>query len=185
MQYTVETLPSHLLQCHHVPLGWNQRLVSVLPLYCTVVLCCYSCTCPIWGRGNLWFLPSMRIASEIQSWGEGPTSRESPYRLSCNFEALAKQSHLLQCHHIPLAWNQRLFSSPVFSTKCTVVMGCYSCTCFIWGHVNPWFLPSMRVATEIQSWGGRVQHWGRVPIVSAAISKRSQNKKKILLLKVV
>ena len=33
----------------------------------------------------------MRIASEIQSWGEGPTSRESPYRVSCTFEALAKQ----------------------------------------------------------------------------------------------
>ena len=33
----------------------------------------------------------MRIASEIQSWGEGPTLRESPYRDSCTFEALAKQ----------------------------------------------------------------------------------------------
>ena len=33
----------------------------------------------------------MRVASEIQSWGEGPTSRESPYRVSCTFEALAKQ----------------------------------------------------------------------------------------------
>ena len=33
----------------------------------------------------------MRIAPEIQSWGEGPTSRESPYRDSCTFEALAKQ----------------------------------------------------------------------------------------------
>ena len=32
----------------------------------------------------------MRVASEIQSWGEGPTSRESPYRVSCTFEALAK-----------------------------------------------------------------------------------------------
>ena len=36
-------------------------------------------------------LPSMRVAQEIQSWGEGPTSRESPYRDSCTFEALAKQ----------------------------------------------------------------------------------------------
>ena len=33
----------------------------------------------------------MRVAPEIQSWGEGPTSRESPYRVSCTFEALAKQ----------------------------------------------------------------------------------------------
>ena len=33
----------------------------------------------------------MRVAPEIQSWGEGPTSRESPYRDSCTFEALAKQ----------------------------------------------------------------------------------------------
>ena len=33
----------------------------------------------------------MRVAQEIQSWGEGPTSRESPYRDSCTFEALAKQ----------------------------------------------------------------------------------------------
>ena len=37
------------------------------------------------------FLPSMRVAPEIQSWGEGPTSRESPSRDSCTFEALAKQ----------------------------------------------------------------------------------------------
>ena len=33
----------------------------------------------------------MRVASEMQSWGEGPTSRESPYRVSCTFEARAKQ----------------------------------------------------------------------------------------------
>ena len=33
----------------------------------------------------------MRVASEIQSWEEGPTSRESPYCDSCTFEALAKQ----------------------------------------------------------------------------------------------
>ena len=33
----------------------------------------------------------MRVAQEIQSWGEGPTSRESPYRDSCTFKALAKQ----------------------------------------------------------------------------------------------
>ena len=33
----------------------------------------------------------MRVAPEIQSWGEGPTSRESPYRDSCTFEALAKK----------------------------------------------------------------------------------------------
>ena len=33
----------------------------------------------------------MGVAPEIQSWGEGPTSRESPYRDSCTFEALAKQ----------------------------------------------------------------------------------------------
>ena len=33
----------------------------------------------------------MRVASESQSWGEGPTSRESPYRVSCTFEALAKK----------------------------------------------------------------------------------------------
>ena len=33
----------------------------------------------------------MCVALEIQSWGEGPTSRESPYRDSCTFEALAKQ----------------------------------------------------------------------------------------------
>ena len=32
----------------------------------------------------------MHVAPEIQSWGEGPTSRESPYRDSCTFEALAK-----------------------------------------------------------------------------------------------
>ena len=36
----------------------------------------------------------MRVASEIQSWGEGPTSRESPYRDSCTFEALAKQKNV-------------------------------------------------------------------------------------------
>ena len=35
----------------------------------------------------------MRVASEIQSWGEGPTSRESPYCVSCTFEALAKHTH--------------------------------------------------------------------------------------------
>ena len=34
----------------------------------------------------------MRVALEIQSWGEGPTSRESPYCVSCTFEALAKQN---------------------------------------------------------------------------------------------
>ena len=34
----------------------------------------------------------MRVASEIQSWGEGATSRESPYRDSCTLEALAKQN---------------------------------------------------------------------------------------------
>ena len=33
----------------------------------------------------------MRVASEVQSWGEGPTSRESPYRDSCTFEVLAKK----------------------------------------------------------------------------------------------
>ena len=33
----------------------------------------------------------MRVALESQSWGEGPTSRENPYRVSCTFEALAKQ----------------------------------------------------------------------------------------------
>ena len=33
----------------------------------------------------------MPVASEIQSWGEGPTSRESPYRVSCIFKELAKQ----------------------------------------------------------------------------------------------
>ena len=33
----------------------------------------------------------MRVAPEIQSWGEGPTSRESPYRDCCTFEALAKK----------------------------------------------------------------------------------------------
>ena len=33
----------------------------------------------------------MHVASEIQSWVKGPTSRESPYRVSCTFEALAKQ----------------------------------------------------------------------------------------------
>ena len=31
-------------------------------------------------------------APEIQSWGEGPTSRESPYHDSCTFEALTKQN---------------------------------------------------------------------------------------------
>ena len=33
----------------------------------------------------------MNVASEIQSWREGPTSRESPYRVSCTFEMLAKK----------------------------------------------------------------------------------------------
>ena len=32
----------------------------------------------------------MRVAPEIQSWREGPTSRGSPYCVSCIFEALAK-----------------------------------------------------------------------------------------------
>ena len=36
----------------------------------------------------------MRVAPEIQSWGEGPTSREIPYRDSCTFEALAKQKKM-------------------------------------------------------------------------------------------
>ena len=41
----------------------------------------------------------MRVAPEIQSWGGGgggggPTSRESPYRVSCTFEALAKQKKI-------------------------------------------------------------------------------------------
>ena len=31
------------------------------------------------------------LAQEIQSWGEDLTSRESPYHVSCIFEALAKQ----------------------------------------------------------------------------------------------
>ena len=35
----------------------------------------------------------MRVAPEMQSWGEGPTSRESPYRVSCTFEALVKQKN--------------------------------------------------------------------------------------------
>ena len=40
----------------------------------------------------------MRVASEIQSWGggggggEGPKSRESPCRVTCFFQALAKQN---------------------------------------------------------------------------------------------
>ena len=37
----------------------------------------------------------MRITPENQSWGEGPTSRESSYRDSCTFEALAKQKKVL------------------------------------------------------------------------------------------
>ena len=37
----------------------------------------------------------MRVAPEFQSWGEGPTSRESPYRDSYTFEALAKQKNVL------------------------------------------------------------------------------------------
>ena len=40
----------------------------------------------------------MRVASEIQSWGEGPTSRESPYRDSCTFEALEKQKKNVHDH---------------------------------------------------------------------------------------
>ena len=28
----------------------------------------------------------MRVAPEIQSWGDGPTLRKSPYRDSCTFE---------------------------------------------------------------------------------------------------
>ena len=43
-------------------------------------------------------MPSMRVAPEIQSWGEGPTSRESPYRDSCTFEALAKQNKQKKKH---------------------------------------------------------------------------------------
>ena len=34
----------------------------------------------------------MHVASEIQSWEKGPTSRESTSRVSCTFEALAKQN---------------------------------------------------------------------------------------------
>ena len=33
----------------------------------------------------------MRVAQEIQSWGEDPTSRKGPYRDSRTFEALAKK----------------------------------------------------------------------------------------------
>ena len=40
----------------------------------------------------------MRVAPEIQSWGEGPTSRESPYRDSCTFEALPKEKKKLLDH---------------------------------------------------------------------------------------
>ena len=43
-------------------------------------------------RPQMGFLPSMRVAPEIQSWGEGPTSRGSPYRDSYTFEALAKKN---------------------------------------------------------------------------------------------
>ena len=37
----------------------------------------------------------MRVASEIQSCGEGQPLRESPYCVSCTFEALAKQKMFL------------------------------------------------------------------------------------------
>ena len=40
----------------------------------------------------------MRVAVEIQSRGEGPTSRESPYCDSCTFEALAKQKKTVLDH---------------------------------------------------------------------------------------
>ena len=33
----------------------------------------------------------MRVAPVIQSWAEGPTSRESPYRDSCTSKWLAKK----------------------------------------------------------------------------------------------
>ena len=35
----------------------------------------------------------MRVAPEIQSWGEDPTSRESSYHVSCIFKALTKQKN--------------------------------------------------------------------------------------------
>ena len=33
----------------------------------------------------------MHVAKKFNYGGEGPTLRESPYRVSCTFEALAKQ----------------------------------------------------------------------------------------------
>ena len=59
-------------------------LVLCLATVCTVVLAARS---PFEGVAT----SDSYQASEIQSWGEGPTSRESPYRVSCTFEALAKQ----------------------------------------------------------------------------------------------
>ena len=40
----------------------------------------------------------MRVAVEIESRGEGPTSRESPYRVGCTFEALAKKKKKVLDH---------------------------------------------------------------------------------------
>ena len=94
MRYRVEALPSHLLQSHHVPLA------SSLSCHCTVLLFCVAIAARAPFEGVTTFLililfdSSMRVAPEIQSWGEGPTLRESPYRDSCTFEALAKQKKM-------------------------------------------------------------------------------------------
>ena len=70
----------------------KQKLVLCLALAClyTVLLFCVA----IAARTPI---SSMRVAPEIQSWGEGPTLRESPYRVSCTFEALAKQNKKSFC----------------------------------------------------------------------------------------
>ena len=96
MLYTVEALPSHLLQFRRVrTASLKPTLVLCLATaHCTVLLLCVAIGARAPFEG-VRFLPSMRVAPEIQSWGEGPTSRESPYRVSCTFEALAKQKKML------------------------------------------------------------------------------------------
>ena len=50
------------------------------------VKCCYSCTCPI-----LILTEHARSSRNSIMGGECPTSKESPYRVSCIIEALVKQ----------------------------------------------------------------------------------------------
>ena len=74
-QNNIANLPKYAVQGRGAtkpPAPESPRTASLKP---TLVLCLATVYC-------------------TQSWGEGPTLRESPYRDSCTFEALAKQQKM-------------------------------------------------------------------------------------------